>query len=605
MRLLKASTIELEEFPQNRIPPYAILSHTWGTEEVTYDDFQRGTANTKASWTKVQSTCQRAVQDGQQYVWIDSCCIDKSSSAELSEAINSMYSWYGKADICYAYLVDVPTGTDPNEPVSAFVRSRWFTRGFTLQELIAPSEVVFLSKDWVEFGTKTTLCDSLAQITLIDEDILLHRKPLNWASVARRMSWAAHRQTTRIEDIAYCLMGIFSVNMPMLYGEGEKAFLRLQEEIMKESDDQSIFAWVDHEAAPTSLGGLLAASPSQFAGSCDIFSYQAWKPRPPYAMTNRGLQISVPLSRCKEDNETYIAVLDCPSPPEYKSSVAIFLKRLSRVDEQFARVKMATLIKAAKMVNQHDLTRIYVRQSSPVAETEGVFPVHMLQLRMIPTVLCHGTMGVMFPESGKVYHNMKPPTLALEGENIGKFTPCPHSTLFSLERTKDDLSAFVTFVRSDGSALLLLFGTHGRFEVGFDAFSQQGPEKYSKGSFDKMRQRYQPKRSGVWITLEYERVRAIAEPQVQNNLTKCYMIDIEIEPLDNSNDEAPGIKGKSPLVYSTPCSSEHFLEGRQNELANGDKGKANKRKDDRSKLGWRQKMKSDFRLLASSSRDDL
>lgn len=168
------------------------------------------------------------------------------------------------------------------------------TRGWTLQELLAPSEIVFFSRDWVEIGKKSTLCGILSKITRIDEKILMHVKPLESASIAKRMSWAAHRKTTRSEDIAYCLMGIFSVNMPMLYGEGgERAFLRLQEEIMKHSDDQSIFAWVDREAPSDSLHGLLATSPSKFAGCHTIFPYDNWDPRPPYSMTNRGLRIDL------------------------------------------------------------------------------------------------------------------------------------------------------------------------------------------------------------------------------------------------------------------------------------------------------------------------
>lgn len=129
MRLLKASTIELVEFPPDRIPPYAILSHTWEAEEVLFTDIQRSTGETKASWNKVQSTCTQTVADGLEYVWIDGCCMDKSSSAELSETINSMYSWYRNAEICYAYLSDVPADVDPNETDSEFARSRWSPGG--------------------------------------------------------------------------------------------------------------------------------------------------------------------------------------------------------------------------------------------------------------------------------------------------------------------------------------------------------------------------------------------------------------------------------------------------------------------------------------------
>ena len=168
-----------------------------------------------------------------QFGTADLCCIDKTSSAELSEAINSMYRWYQESGVCYAYLADVP----PN----AFSKSRWFTRGWTLQELIAPSTVIFLDQKWQEIGTKSSLQRVISEITGIPTDILLGGD-LEDASIAQRMSWASKRETTRVEDAAYCLMGIFSIHMPMLYGEGERAFIRLQEEIMRVSDDHSLFA---------------------------------------------------------------------------------------------------------------------------------------------------------------------------------------------------------------------------------------------------------------------------------------------------------------------------------------------------------------------------
>jgi hypothetical protein len=172
------------------------------------------------------------------------CCIDKSSSAELSEAINSMFRWYQKATVCYVYLADVsrdmaqPNGYDHSE----IARSRWFARGWTLQELIAPSNLIFYAKEWHRIGTKNDMCDFISETTRIDVEIL-QGQDLELVSVAKRMCWASNRTTTRVEDIAYCLLGIFDINMPLLYGEGKKAFLRLQEEILKVSGDHSLFAW--------------------------------------------------------------------------------------------------------------------------------------------------------------------------------------------------------------------------------------------------------------------------------------------------------------------------------------------------------------------------
>ncbi|EIW51956.1 HET-domain-containing protein, partial [Trametes versicolor FP-101664 SS1] len=176
-------------------------------------------------------------------VWSDACCIDKSSSAELSEAINSMYEWYRLAHVCYVYLEDVPDGDIPSDHTSRFRDSKWHKRGWTLQELIAPERIEFLTRTWRFLGTKIGLASTLEEITGVDFDILTGRATVDSANVARRMSWAAERETSRIEDQAYSLMGIFGVHMSPIYGEGDNAFLRLQEEIIRTIPDHSMFAW--------------------------------------------------------------------------------------------------------------------------------------------------------------------------------------------------------------------------------------------------------------------------------------------------------------------------------------------------------------------------
>ncbi|KAH9893492.1 hypothetical protein C8Q73DRAFT_535123 [Cubamyces lactineus] len=176
---------------------------------------------------------------------MDSCCIDKTSSAELTEAINSMFQWYTQSDVCLAYLADVEDAADdnPRGEDSSFRRSRWFTRGWTLQELIAPSEVLFFSRNWSVVGTKYDLADVIEATTNIDYAVLLYLTPLYDVSVARRMSWAADRASTRIEDEAYALLGIFGLHMTAIYGEGRHAFRRLQEEIIRCIPDDTILAW--------------------------------------------------------------------------------------------------------------------------------------------------------------------------------------------------------------------------------------------------------------------------------------------------------------------------------------------------------------------------
>ncbi|KAK6849312.1 hypothetical protein PG995_013145 [Apiospora arundinis] len=159
MRLLNASTGEIEEFlgspSSNVVPPYAILSHRWGRDEVTFQEYNAGTA--KAGLYKIQQTLRRALNQGLNYAWVDTCCIDKTNSAELSEAINSMFNWYEKAAICFAYLDDVdPDHRQTGDPPFGFTSSLWFGRGWTLQELLAPSEVQFLASDWSFINTRRT-----------------------------------------------------------------------------------------------------------------------------------------------------------------------------------------------------------------------------------------------------------------------------------------------------------------------------------------------------------------------------------------------------------------------------------------------------------------
>ncbi|KAI0971023.1 heterokaryon incompatibility protein-domain-containing protein [Xylaria arbuscula] len=274
MRLINTTTLELEDCLEI-IPKYAILSHTWGDEEVTIQDWMKpGTRDhllsllsalenedisarsgerpwlvhfnereigpeyqhrytllgpderlNRFGYWKILKTCLEARKDGLNYLWVDTNCIDKTSSAELSEAINSMYAWYRSSSICYAYLSDLQ-----DSELDSFRQSRWF-------------RLRFYSRDWTPIGTKKDMAPLLAKITRVDAKYLLYAQDIRSASIAQRMAAVADRTTTRPEDIAYCLLGLFSVNMPLLYGEGAMAFVRLQEEIMKVSDDHSLFYW--------------------------------------------------------------------------------------------------------------------------------------------------------------------------------------------------------------------------------------------------------------------------------------------------------------------------------------------------------------------------
>ncbi|KAF2675092.1 hypothetical protein BT63DRAFT_359876, partial [Microthyrium microscopicum] len=249
MRLINTSSFKLRSFDGNDVPPpYAILSHTWGPDEISFEQRDRllrskdpGFVISSKGAMKIALFCETAKAAGFQWAWADTCSIDKSSSAELSEAINSMYEWYEQAVVCYVYLEDF-SGSRNTLSIEGS-RCRWFGRGWTLQELVASANVVFYNSNWQDIGTKRSLAPILSDITGIDRSLLLGDKALTDYSVAQTMRWASGWQTTRIEDRAYSLLGMFGINMPLLYGEDARAFLRLQEEILRHNTDMSILAW--------------------------------------------------------------------------------------------------------------------------------------------------------------------------------------------------------------------------------------------------------------------------------------------------------------------------------------------------------------------------
>lgn len=277
MRLLNTKTLHFQEFYDSNIPPYAILSHRWDAVEVTFQDFKSAKSFHGTKFEKIRRCCSFAAGRGHDWVWIDTCCIDKTSSAELSEAINSMYRWYENAVECYAYLKDV---NNPRSE-SQFCINEWFDRGWTLQELLAPRQIMFLDRSWNVIGEKAELASTISGITGIRQEVLDYYHP-DKSSIAMKMSWASQRKTSRVEDRAYSLMGLFGVNMPLLYGEGENAFIRLQLEILKISADESIFAWKSDSFAP----GMLALRPEAFANAGNICAISNID-RPPYSMTHR------------------------------------------------------------------------------------------------------------------------------------------------------------------------------------------------------------------------------------------------------------------------------------------------------------------------------
>lgn len=299
MRLINTTTLELEDFTLREIPQYAILSHTWGQDEVTFQDMHGRDLPRyfKQGYVKVTMTCRLAAQRGLEYAWIDTCCIDKSSSAELTEAINSMFDYYANSEVCFAHLVDLSPGSFD------FRHCRWFTRGWTLQELLAPGTLEFYDQTWTYVGLKSAFVQAIAEATNIVSAAITDPWGTHSYSLATKMSWASRRETTRKEDVSYCLLGIFNVHIPLIYGEGERAFERLLSEIVKQDNDLSILAWDDSRSQQLLERGnelpgmsLLPPSPSYFAGSKDID--RVARQFPELTLTNRGLLITPDVPIC-------------------------------------------------------------------------------------------------------------------------------------------------------------------------------------------------------------------------------------------------------------------------------------------------------------------
>lgn len=327
MWLLDAKSMRLDRIDdEEKVPPYAILSHTWANDEISFKEMRSvdiGTnMTTKAGWLKIENTCRLALEHGLSHAWVDTCCIDKSSSAELQEAINSMFKWYEYATICFAHFADVTADEDPADDGSAFQGCRWFKRGWTLQELLAPSEVEFYDKCWKQISTKSRLRELIEKVTGIKSYYVCpSREPggaydrLSGAGIAERMSWAAERETTRIEDLAYSLLGIFDISMPMLYGEGPKAFQGLQEEIMRVNDDSSLLGWGYQESCDDwrwETDSILAPHPLCFRncrtiGACALKGFRSAS----FSMNQRGLQMQAPVRADLTHKQLVYMILGC------------------------------------------------------------------------------------------------------------------------------------------------------------------------------------------------------------------------------------------------------------------------------------------------------
>ncbi|KAH7111831.1 heterokaryon incompatibility protein-domain-containing protein [Dendryphion nanum] len=350
MRLLDSKTLRFKVFEDGTVPRYAALSHTWGDDEILLQEMEKDVVRNNQGYRKVFQTAAQAAKDNIPYIWVDTCCIDKTSSAELSEAINSMYTWYRNAEVCYAYLSDVfytASNTQGFSTLQGFKESRWFTRGWTLQELLAPGRLLFFDRDWQTVGSKADLEEKVSRITGI-HIAALRGEDLRTFTVAQRMCWASKRVTTRVEDLAYCLLGIFDVNMPLLYGEGQKSFTRLQEAIMANTEDQTLFAWKDLDLPPGFTTGLLARSPACFMES-GIFSFpEIWGRGVASEVTNKGIYTNLFLIPSDEIGIVR-ACLGCTIDAFSNDGPAIYLRRTSSLrttmekQDEYTRVRVDRL----------------------------------------------------------------------------------------------------------------------------------------------------------------------------------------------------------------------------------------------------------------------
>jgi hypothetical protein len=396
MRLLNVDTGEMREFFDDERPSYAILSHTWGNDEITFEHCKdaSGVRYRKGSSAKIDGCCLEARARFLKWVWIDTVCIDKSSSAELSEAINSMFAWYRRAHVCFAYLSDVPNTDVPDEENSAFRNSRWFTRGWTLQELLAPRRLVFYSQDWIQInqrneassgeevypGAISQFTSLLSDITGIEKWYLVgDMESVRSCCIGAKLSWAAGRSTKRVEDRAYSLLGLLGVNMPMLYGEGYKAFARLLKEAMDASDDHSIFAGgfgLPGDLDRIAHNSIFPAWPDSFSKCTDLGASRLTKTGH-YYFTNRGLHIEVLLTELLCFSETAFAQLNVvigthvdiclawPLVPVDGEEDTYFITPLSRPAD--------TVLRQENMFAMASRKRIYIQPPPPWFPRRQVF----------------------------------------------------------------------------------------------------------------------------------------------------------------------------------------------------------------------------------------
>lgn len=404
-----------------------------------------------------------------------------------------MFEWYQGSAICYAFLEDVSSADEPDVRRRKFRNSLWFTRGWTLQELLAPLQVIFYSTQWIALGNKRSLAAPISEITKIDLETLHGRKSVQSASVAKRMSWAAGRRTKRIEDRAYSLMGLFGVYMPMLYGEGSKAFQRLQEEILKISDDQSIFCWIDSTVGGR-RHGLLADSPDAFVHASEYRKYDGFGEQPAFDMSNRGLGISLHIT--PSEKPIFVAALLCPHPESLDGYLAIYVEQLPTGERQYARIRCDEL---GFIQVPGRLEQIFVKPSFPrLDDWSTVMPLHLFHLDRLKSGIdfqyrIANTFTIPFDRRDFEAHNLNLPAI---GNNIPS----------TFKIIKDEGRVSVVFLlkrNTDDERFAILLGSSANFDVGFDLV--QCTELLSMEEYE---EQFNPTAFGKTLSLAYHHVTA-------------------------------------------------------------------------------------------------
>jgi hypothetical protein len=481
---------------------------------------------------------------------------------------HEIFSYYKQAQVCYAYLAGLSHTIDSYE-AEEFATHEWFSRGWTLQELIAPAEVLFFTdgekkeensdldddsddgmkgahvqddfrSGWVCLGRKSSMCERLCSITGIDSGILSHTRDMRSISVAKRMSWASKRITTRIEDRAYCLLGLFDISMPMLYGEGEKSFIRLQEEIMKESNDESLFLWTDDEADPNAISGLLARSPDLFKGSSHFFPYYDWEPRAPFFKTNQGLQITLPLRRVEDD--IYVASLNCCQPMRTDGFAGLRLKRItnftdseqSGYHDQYVRIKTDKILSIDSAADRGNVQTFYVRQSTALPPSLQVYPEHIVQLRHGPALeqgyRLLGTMG-------------RQTSNALSMTSSWGWVPAGIQVAFRVPKDANCLAAVIVLARMDDTKLTILLGSSADPGQVASHVLDGSNEKRPFGEWERF---FRPQPPGYVSYLQNEHVWTKIVSRVVD-ARKYFVVDIVIERIPSVFDELVDVLEETPL----------------------------------------------------------